>query len=80
MILKGGFHLSKNFHGQERNRTEKKSFSAFTFEILCHVAGQNLGYSNYMPSGIYLLKVNNKNARTRYEICSKLKTKTPERR
>ena len=42
MILKGAFHLSKNFHGQKRNRTEKKSFSAFAFNILCHVAGKNL--------------------------------------
>ena len=31
------------------------------------------------PAGIYLLKVNNRNTRTRCEICSKL-TKTPERR
>ena len=34
---------------------------------------------NY-PAGIYLLKVNNKNTRTRFEICSKLTMKTPERR
>ena len=32
------------------------------------------------PPGTYLLKVNNKNTRTRYEICSKLTIKTPERR
>ena len=33
------------------------------------------------PSGIYLLKVNNKNTRTRRcDICSKLTIKTPERR
>ena len=32
------------------------------------------------PRGIYLLKVNNRNIRTRYEICSKLTIKTPERR
>ena len=32
------------------------------------------------PSGIYLLKVNNRNTRTRCEICSKLTIKTPERR
>ena len=31
------------------------------------------------PVGIYLLKVNNINTRTRCEICSKLTTKTPER-
>ena len=32
------------------------------------------------PVGIYLLKVNNRNTRTRCEICSKLTMKTPERR
>ena len=30
--------------------------------------------------GIYLLKVNNRNTRTRYELCSELTVKTPERR
>ena len=32
------------------------------------------------PAKIYLIKVNNRNTRTRCEICSKLITKTPERR
>ena len=32
------------------------------------------------PGGICLLKVNNRNTRTKSEICSKLTTKTPERR
>ena len=31
-----------------------------------------------IPVGIYLLKVNNRNTRTRCEICSKLTIKTPE--
>ena len=31
------------------------------------------------PAGIYLLKVNNRNTRTRCEICSKLTIKIPER-
>ena len=31
------------------------------------------------PAGNYLLKVNNRNTRTRCEICSKLTIKTPER-
>ena len=31
------------------------------------------------PVGIYMFKVNNRNTRTRYEICSKLTIKTPER-
>ena len=33
-----------------------------------------------IPAGIYVIKVNDRNARTRSEICSKLTTKTPERR
>ena len=33
-----------------------------------------------VSAGIYLLKVNNKNTRTRYEIYSKLTIKTPEER
>ena len=32
------------------------------------------------PAGIYLFKVNNRNARTQWEICSKLTMKTLERR
>ena len=35
---------------------------------------------NLNPAGIYLLKVNNRNTRTRCEICPKLTIKTPERR
>ena len=31
-------------------------------------------------AGIYLLKVNNRNTRTRCEICSKMTIKIPERR
>ena len=39
-------------------------------------------YKNYIsaPAGIYLLKVNNRNIRTRCGICSKLTIKTPEQR
>ena len=33
----------------------------------------------FVPVGNYMLKVNNRNTRTRYEICSKLTIKTPER-
>ena len=32
-----------------------------------------------VPANIYLLKVNNKNIRKRWEICSKLTIRTPER-
>ena len=30
------------------------------------------------PAGIYLLKINSRHTRTRFEICSKLTVKTPE--
>ena len=33
-----------------------------------------------IPDGIYLLKVNNRNTRSRCETCSKLTIKTPEQR
>ena len=36
--------------------------------------------AKYYPANIYLLKLNNKNARKRCEICSKLIIKTLERR
>ena len=35
---------------------------------------------NISPAGNYMFKVNNRNSRTRCEICSKLTIKTPERR
>ena len=38
------------------------------------------GWLWYYPPGIYLLKVNNRNTRTRCEICPKLTIQTPERR
>ena len=34
----------------------------------------------HFPAENYILKVNNRNTRTRCEICSKLIVKTPERR
>ena len=46
----------------------------FEFSGLC------LTHLRPIPSGIYLLKVGNRNARTRYEICSELTIKTPTRR
>ena len=33
-----------------------------------------------IPVGIYLFKVNNRNTKTRYDVCSKLTIKTLERR
>ena len=41
---------------------------------------KSVSVRSYFLTGIYLLKANNKNTRTRSEICSKLTIKTPERR
>ena len=41
---------------------------------------QYLNYQAYYSDGIYQVKVNNRNTRTRCEICSKLTIKTPYRR
>ena len=40
---------------------------------------KNLILTRINPANIYLFKVNNRNTRTRCEICSKLTIKTPER-
>ena len=48
-------------------------------KIYFHFSVASFG-ANTVPAGIYLLKVNNRNTRTRCEICSKLTIKTPERR
>ena len=40
----------------------------------------NSSYGRHIPAGYYMFKINNKNTRTRCEICSKLTIKIPERR
>ena len=47
-----------------------KSETIHFVRLFCH--------SNY-PAGNYMFKVNNRNTRTRCEICSKLTIKIPER-
>ena len=42
-------------------------------------SSENVIVDKHFPAGIYLLKVNNRNTRTRCEIYSKLTIKTPER-
>ena len=49
-------------------------------DILFNVTGIHLVMADSFAVGIYLAKVNNRNTRTRWEICSKLTIKTPERR
>ena len=55
-----------------------EAFNLLEKEILAQVFSLNV--TKFYPAGIYLFKVNNRNTRTRCEICSKLTIKIPERR
>ena len=48
--------------------------------IGCQWVKQKVVYSDAYPAAIYLLKVSNRNTRTRCEICSTFLLKTPEQR
>ena len=48
------------------------------FSLFCFVVFVYLFFEAF-PGRIYLLKVGNRNTRTRCEICTKLMIKTPER-
>ena len=52
----------------KKKRVQK--FFLFKLRFIC----------NFNPASNYMFKVNNRNTRTRCEICSKLTIKTPERR
>ena len=52
----------------------------FDFHQILKVQGCEGHFSDLFPAGNYMFKVNNRNTRTRCEICSKLTIKTPERR
>ena len=54
-------------------KTKRKKLNSFQILFL-------ILFVSDIPAGNYLFKVNHRNTRTRCEICSKLKVKTPERR
>ena len=54
--------------------------SRIIYSILTSNVKWNIILIKYYPPGIYLLRVNNTNTRTRCEMCSKLRIKTPEQR
>ena len=74
LVKKTLFHgcLSRFLNCRNVTKSRKES------HILCPVA--YLEYCQNYPVGIYMFKVNNRNTRTKSEICSKLTIKTPERR
>ena len=56
-----------------------KPFNPSTSVLSCSIV-RHFTKSFILPTGIYLLKVNNRNTRTRCKICSKLTIKLPDRR
>ena len=77
LIMTVSFSL-KTFCSTTRNSVEYLSLGWTVKASLGvnHTTGIRITY----PAGNYMFKVNNKNTRTRCEICSKLTTKIPERR
>ena len=55
-------------------------FLSENIKLICKMFGGMCSNLTTKPAGIYLLKVNSINTRTRCEICSKLPIKTPELR
>ena len=64
-----------------RNSSKEEPFSYNELQLSLYLQRKNLsGITNFNSDGNYLFKVNNRNTKTRSEICSKLAIKTPERR
>ena len=59
--------------------TLRKDFDKFVNQLRYQLKHTNQQSSTF-PAGNCMFKVNNRNTRTRCEICSKLTIKTPERR
>ena len=66
--------IFKNTNFEEHLQTVASEFysNEFASAVIHRKCNSLLPY----PAGIYLLKVNNRNTRTRFEICSKLTMKT----
>ena len=75
VFLKNKYFQTSLFQG----RVYMAALRLFQDHIVIYCC-QYFYYNTSIPVGIYLLKVNNRNTRTRREICSKLTIKTPERR
>ena len=73
---------AKYFYGSECDESKKSLFEASNGWVknLMRHNGFSLRRKTTTPAGNYMFKVNNRNTRTRCEICSKLTIKTPERR
>ena len=66
--------------GTSSVQTNLKVTNDTIMQLSCEFGKTTQFHVNSGPAGIYLLKVNKRNTRTRCGICSKLTIKIPERR
>ena len=77
----GGAFFSKVISNSPKILLKMSSFTYIYFQRFQTIDSTLLLYrTTIFKSGIYLLKFNSRNTRTRCAICSKLTIKTPERR
>ena len=76
MLLK---YISQNMVKSEEKNSKLLKFNSCTWELKFNYLRQCVQMKSYVgdPVAIYLLKINNRNTRTRCEVCSKLTIKAP---
>ena len=85
MLLPLIFYLSffsKYFKISQKTKFAVIGFPRWTIDVITKIIQKRVTHFWRLKcflAGIYLLKVNNRNTRKKYEICSKLTTNTPER-
>ena len=85
MLLPLIFYLSffsKYFKISQKTKFAVIGFPRWTIDVITIIIQKRVTHFWRLKcflAGIYLLKVNNRNTRKKYEICSKLTTNTPER-
>ena len=85
MLLPLIFYLSffsKYFNISQKTKFAVIGFPRWTIDVITKIIQKRVTHFWRLKcflAGIYLLKVNNRNTRKKYEICSKLTTNTPER-
>ena len=75
---RGVFRASQTLHPRSLIGFWRSLQNSLGIGIYLHVLRTTRNFQMLFPAGSYLLKVSNRNTRTRCEICSKLTMKVPE--
>ena len=76
------FSFCKYFKISQKTKFAVIESPTWTIDVITIIIQRRVSHFSRLKrflAGVYLLKVNNRNTRTRHEICSKLTTKRPER-